>query len=297
MDRLASTSKVNEQGRKTRGNAMVEPSPMPLELPVLVENSVLVEDLGGVRRITLNRPDKLNSFNTRMHESLRAALIAASADPLCRAVLLTGAGRGFCAGQDLSERTYKEGDPPRDLGATLEQFYNPLIRLIRGLEKPVICAVNGVAAGAGANIAFACDIVLAAKSARFIQAFTKIGLIPDAGGTYMLPRLVGEARAKALVLLAEPVGADEAERIGLIYRAVDDSALAQTALALATSLAEGPTRAFAEAKMLIQNGAMATLEAQLDAERDAQRRVGASSDYREGVQAFIDKRKARFRGE
>lgn len=257
---------------------------------------VLVERRGGVMLITLNRPDKLNSFNEAQHRALKAAIDTASNDTAIRAVLLTGAGRGFCAGQDLSDRVRPEGGEAPDLGYTLETFYNPLIRAIRAMEKPVICAVNGVAAGAGANLALACDLVLAGKSAKFIQAFAKIGLIPDSGGTFMLPRLVGEARAKALTMLAIPVLAEEAERIGMIYRAVEDASLMDEALKLAEALAKAPTRGIAETKALIQQAFGSSLDRQLDAERDAQRRLGRSADYAEGVRAFMEKRDANFEG-
>lgn len=257
---------------------------------------VLVERRGGVMMITLNRPDKLNSFNEAQHRALKVAIDTASNDAGVRVVLLTGAGRGFCAGQDLSDRVTAVGGEPPDLGYTLENFYNPLIRAIRAMNKPVICAVNGVAAGAGANLALACDLVLAAKSAKFIQAFSKIGLIPDSGGTYMLPRLVGEARAKALTMLAIPVPAEEAERIGMIYRAVDDAVLMEEALKLAEALAKAPTLGFAETKALIQSAFANSHDTQLDAERDAQRRLGRSADYAEGVRAFMEKRDAKFEG-
>lgn len=257
---------------------------------------VLVERRGGLWLLTLNRPDKLNSFNEAQHRALKAAMDAASTDETCRAIILTGAGRGFCAGQDLGDRVRPEGGEAPDLGATLDTFYNPLIRTIRAMEKPIIAAVNGVAAGAGANLALACDLVIAAKSAKFIQSFAKIGLIPDSGGTWMLPRLVGEARAKALTMLALPVPADEAERIGMIYRAVEDGALMAEAVALGEVLAAAPTRGLAETKALIQQAFGASLETQLHAERDAQRRLGRSSDYAEGVRAFMEKRSAQFSG-
>jgi 2-(1,2-epoxy-1,2-dihydrophenyl)acetyl-CoA isomerase len=266
------------------GTNMAEPAP------------VLVERRGGLTLITLNRPDKLNSFNEAQHRALKAAIDAASADDTCRALVLTGAGRGFCAGQDLGDRVRPEGGEAPDLGATLDAFYNPLIRAIRAMEKPVIAAVNGVAAGAGANLALACDLVIAAKSAKFIQSFAKIGLIPDSGGTWMLPRLVGEARAKALTMLAIPVPAEEAERMGMIYRAVEDASLMEEAIALGEALAAAPTRGLAETKALIQQAFGIGLEAQLNAERDAQRRLGRSADYAEGVRAFMEKRPARFEG-
>jgi 2-(1,2-epoxy-1,2-dihydrophenyl)acetyl-CoA isomerase len=257
---------------------------------------VLVTRREGVVIITLNRPERLNSFNEVQHRALKAAIDEAAGDASVRAVLIMGAGRGFCAGQDLSDRVRPEGGQAPDLGYTLETFYNPLIRAIRAMEKPVIAAVNGVAAGAGANLALACDIVLAARGAKFIQSFSKIGLIPDSGGTSMLPRLVGEARAKALTMLTIPVSADEAERMGMIYRAVDDAALMDEALALATQLAKAPTRGIAETKALIQQAFGTTLDDQLDAERDAQRRLGRTADYAEGVRAFMEKRDARFEG-
>lgn len=263
---------------------MAEPSP------------VLVEHSDGLMLITLNRPDKLNSFNEAQHRALKAAIDAAAADAKCRAIILTGAGRGFCAGQDLSDRVQPEGGAPPDLGHTLETFYNPLIRAIRAMPKPIIAAVNGVAAGAGANLALACDLVLAGKSAKFIQAFAKIGLVPDSGGTWMLPRLVGEARAKALAMLAIPVPAEEAERIGMIYRAVEDAALLDEAKALGASLAAAPTLGLGETKLLLQKAFTQGLDAQLDAERDSQRRLGRSHDYAEGVRAFMAKREAKFEG-
>lgn len=258
--------------------------------------TVLASLEAGVLRLTLNRPDKLNSFNDEMHLVLRAAIQRAHDDSDVRAVLLTGAGRAFCAGQDLGDRDPRKDGPASDLGMTLGTFYNPTLRLIRQLEKPVICAVNGVAAGAGANIAFACDIVLAAKSARFIQAFAKLGLIPDAGGSWSLARILGEPRAKALALTAEPLPAEKAADWGLIWKAVEDAELMAEAVKLAESLAAGPTLGLGLTKRLIQAAATNSLDEQLDMERDLQQQAGRSADYAEGVAAFLEKRPARFTG-
>lgn len=262
-----------------------------------MSETVLQSLNAGVLQLTLNRPDKLNSFNEEMHLALRAGIQRAHDDAEVRAVLLTGSGRGFCAGQDLGDRDPRKGGPAPDLGHTLDTFYNPTLRLIRALEKPVVCAVNGVAAGAGANIAFACDIVLAARSAKFIQAFAKIGLVPDAGGTWNLARILGEPRAKALALTAEPLPAEKAADWGLIWKAIDDADLMAEAVALATSLAAGPTLGLGLTKRLIQAAATTTLDEQLDLERDCQRTAGRSADYAEGVTAFLEKRKPEFRGQ
>ena len=250
----------------------------------------------AVATVVLNRPDRLNAFNTAMHEQLWQALDTVDATPGVRAVILTGAGRGFCAGQDLSERAAEPHDTPRDLGAALERWYNPLVRRLRALPLPVIVAVNGVAAGAGANLALAGDLVLAARSARFIQAFCRIGLAPDAGGTWFLPRLVGPARAAGLALLGDSLSADTAAQWGLIWQVVDDDQLAGAAHALGQHLAQQPTQALAAIKRALQASWDHTLDQQLDLERDAQRELGGTEDYREGVRAFLAKRPAVFAG-
>jgi len=262
----------------------------------MVENDlVITENREGYRVLTLNRPDRLNAFNEAMHAALMAALLDAEADSSCRALVLTGAGRGFCAGQDLSDRVFSPGQVP-DLSSTLERLYNPLVRKIRSLQMPVICAVNGVAAGAGANIAFACDIVLAARSAKFIQAFAKLGLVPDSGGTWFLPRLVGTARARALALLAEPVPAEQAEAWGMIWKAVDDVGLMDEAHRIATHFAVQPTMGLGLIKQALDAAETNDLDRQLDLERDLQGQAGRTPDYLEGVTAFFEKRQPKFTG-
>jgi 2-(1,2-epoxy-1,2-dihydrophenyl)acetyl-CoA isomerase len=250
----------------------------------------------GVATLTLNRPDKLNAFTVGLHRALAAALDAVEGDATIRAVLLTGAGRGFCAGQDLAERAATMASGKQEGPSALEAWYNPLIRRLRRLEKPVVCAVNGVAAGAGANVALACDIVLAARSASFIQSFARIGLVPDAGGSYVLPRLVGMARARALAMLGDRLSAAQAAEWGLIWRVVEDDALMGEATALARHLAEQPTRALALIKQALNASPGNTLDQQLDLERDLQAQAAATEDFREGIAAFLEKRPPRFVG-
>ncbi len=258
--------------------------------------SILVSVEAGIETITLNRPEKLNALNPEMHQLLRAALERAAVDAEIRVVLLTGAGRGFCTGQDLAERDVSAGAAPIDLSVSLGSHYNPLVRRLRALPKPIICAVNGVAAGAGANIALACDLVIAARSASFIQAFSKIGLMPDAGGSYFLPRLIGTARAMGLALLAEKLDAEQAVQWGLIWKVVDDPQLIEEARALADRLASGPTKGYGLLKKAMYASSGNSLDAQLDLERDLQREAGYSEDYREGVTAFKEMREPRFKG-
>jgi len=258
--------------------------------------TILFEIANGAARLTLNRPDRLNSFTVQMHGEVAEALTQVEQDDSVRALLITGAGRGFCAGQDLADRAVAPGGEGVDLGESLENRYNPLIRRLVNLPKPVVCAVNGVAAGAGANIAFAADIVFAAKSAKFIQSFANIGLVPDSGGTWILPRLVGQARAMGLALTGQPITAEQAESCGLIWRAVDDANLMSEANALVEQFARGPTKGYAAIKRAIRSGWGVSLDQQLDHERDNQRELGRSADYREGVAAFSEKRKPNFTG-
>ncbi len=256
--------------------------------------TILFELADGVASLTLNRPDRLNSFNAEMHEELAAALGAVERDGAIRALLITGAGRGFCAGQDLNLREAAGGD--FDAGAAIERYYNPLVRRLKALRKPVIAAVNGPAAGAGANLAFACDVVIAARSASFLQAFCRIGLVPDTGGTWILPRLAGSARAMGMMLLGEPLPAATAAEWGLIWKAVEDAALMDEARALARKLAQGPTIGLGLIKAALNRSLESTLDAQLDTERDFQRAAAATADFREGVAAFLEKRPAKFTG-
>ena len=248
---------------------------------------------GPIARITLNRPDRLNSFTVQMHEELRDALANLGE---ARVVILTGAGRGFCAGQDLNDRAVSADDHPVDLGMTVETSWNPLIRTLTSLPQPVIAAVNGVAAGAGANIALACDIVVAARSAKFIQSFSAIGLIPDSGGTWHLPRAVGQARALGLALTGEPLGAEKAAEWGLIWKAVDDDALGSQVEAIANKLASLPPLGLAATKEMIRSSWQYSLDEELGRQAGAMRRLGFSEDYREGVAAFLEKRQPNFHG-
>lgn len=250
----------------------------------------------GIARLTLNRPERLNSFNVQMHDEVRDALERVRDDVECRVLVLTGAGRGFCAGQDLGDRAVAPGGGATDLGESIELRYKPLVLALRGLPKPVIAAVNGVAAGAGANIALACDLVIAARSATFIQSFSKLGLLPDSGGTWNLPRLVGPARAIGLAFLGEKLSAEQAAQWGLIWRCVDDAELPAVVDQLARQLAAAPTRGLARTKEAIYSSGGRTLEQQLDVERDYQRELGFSADYAEGVAAFTEKRVPRFTG-
>ena len=250
----------------------------------------------GVAVLTLNRPDRMNSFNTQMHGEVRDALKQVKKDGSVRCLLITGNGRGFCAGQDLSDRNVDPNAEMPNLGESIEKNYNPLIRTLQGLEMPVICAVNGVAAGAGANIAFACDIVLAARSASFIQAFCKIGLVPDSGGAWTLPRLVGHARAMALSMLGDKISAEQAQSWGMIWQVIDDEQLKDEALSMAKRLATQPTKGLALIKRAIQSSWDNSFDEQLDLERDLQTLAGRTEDYREGVKAFMEKRQPNFKG-
>ena len=259
--------------------------------------SILYMVENGVAVLTLNRPDRLNSFTQAMHLEVRDALDKLQADKSVRVLVLTGAGRGFCAGQDLGDRAVAPGAPGVDLGESVEKFYAPLVMTLRSLPMPVICAVFGVAAGAGAKLALACDIVLAAYSASFLEAFCKLGLIPDTGGTWHLPRLIGHARAMGLALLGEKLSAEKAEEWGLIWRCVPDEALMDEALAMAEHFAAAPTKGLALTKIAMQASYANTLEDQLQLEARMMRELGNSIDYREGVAAFMAKRQPHFKGE
>lgn len=261
------------------------------------------EITNGIAKLTLNRPDKLNSFTQAMHLEVRHALALTATDPSARVLVLTGAGRGFCAGQDLGDRAVAPGEEGNavgkrtDLGDSVEQYYAPLVLSLRALPMPVICAVNGVAAGAGANLALACDIVIAGRSASFIEAFCKLGLIPDTGGTYHLPRLIGQARATGLAMLGEKLSAEKAEQWGLIWKCVDDEQLITEAMAMATHFSTAATKGLAFTKKAFQVSYANTLPQQLKLEGEMMRELGFSHDYQEGVAAFIGKRPANFKGE
>ena len=259
----------------------------------MADEQTIILEQGPIARITLNRPDRLNSFTAAMHAELAQALDAASE---ARVIVLTGAGRGFCAGQDLNDRAVSADGHPTDLGLTVETSWNPLIRRLTSMPQPVIARVNGVAAGAGANIALACDLVVAARSAKFIQSFSAIGLIPDSGGTWVLPRLVGHARAMGLALTGEPLPAEKAEEWGMIWKCVDDDELDGEVDALAQKLAALPPLGLASIKQMIRESWEHTLEKELVRQRDAMRRLGFSEDYREGVAAFLEKRPPNFNG-
>jgi 2-(1,2-epoxy-1,2-dihydrophenyl)acetyl-CoA isomerase len=259
------------------------------------DHLILVEQHAGYRILTLNRPDKLNAFNEAMLVALREAIDEAAADETTRALMLTGAGRAFCAGQDLAERLAKPGETVV-LGGALEQYYNPLVRRLRSLPFPIVAAVNGTAAGAGCNIALACDIVVAARSAKFVQSFVRVGLIPDSGGTWLLPRLVGDARARGLTLLAQDLPAETAASWGLIWKCVPDNALIYEARRICEHFSIAPTQGLALIKRALDASAANTLDAQLDLERELQREAGSMPDYQEGVRAFMEKRKPNFTG-
>jgi 2-(1,2-epoxy-1,2-dihydrophenyl)acetyl-CoA isomerase len=259
---------------------------------VMAYETILFDQAGGIARITLNRPDRLNSFTRAMHAELQAALDEAKN---ARVIVLTGAGRGFCAGQDLNDRAVSPGQTV-DLGETVETSWNPLIRRLATMPQPVIAKVNGVAAGAGANIALACDIVVAAKEAKFIQSFSALGLIPDSGGSWHLPRLVGQARALGLALTGEPLPAHKAAEWGLIWNAVDADVLDAEVDGITTKLASLPPLGLAAIKAIIRSTGERTLDQELDLQRDEMRRLGFTEDYREGVAAFLEKRPANFNG-
>ncbi len=258
--------------------------------------NILFQSENGIARITLNRPDRLNSFTMAMHAELRDAISKVKADSAARVLLLTGAGRGFCAGQDLSDRAVAPGGAPVDLGEAVRNWWAPLVMSLRTLPMPVVSAVNGVAAGAGANVALAGDLVIATKSASFIQPFCKLGLIPDTGGTWILPRLLGTARAMGLAMLGDKLSADQAQEWGLIWKSVEDAKFKDEVEALLLHLAQAPTKGLARTKELILGSGSLTLEEALAREATAMGELGFSADYREGVSAFMEKRVATFTG-
>lgn len=262
-----------------------------------MSESVVYAVESGVARITLNRPSVLNAFDREMAGRLRGALEEAERDRAVRAVLLGAAGKAFCAGQDLDEVKPREGEPPLDLATVIEESYNPIVRAVRRIEKPVVCAVQGAAAGAGANLALACDLVIASKKASFLQAFAAIGLVPDSGGTFFLPRLVGLPRATAMMMLGERISAEQAAAWGMIYEVCEPEALEERATSLAARLATRPTRGLGLTKRALNRSFANDLDAQLDLERDLQSEAGRTFDYGEGVRAFLEKREPRYRGE
>lgn len=258
--------------------------------------TIVLEKANGVAKLTLNRPDRLNSFNVQMHEELQTALDGITTDDETRCLMITGAGRGFCAGQDLNDRAVTADGGAPDLGMSVEKFYNPLIRRITNLKMPVICALNGVAAGAGASLVMACDITIAARSASFILSFAKVGLVPDSGSSWHFTRALGLPRAKALAMLGNKLKAEQAEQWGLIYQVVDDEDLIDEASKLVSYLAEQPTEALANIKELVHTSFDYSLNEQLERERKAMQHLGRSHDYKEGVAAFIEKREPKFKG-
>jgi 2-(1,2-epoxy-1,2-dihydrophenyl)acetyl-CoA isomerase len=263
----------------------------------LTFETISLDKTEGVAKLTLNRPDKMNSLNVQMHQEIREALDHIASDGITRCLLLTGNGKGFCAGQDLSDRTVAADDARPDLGVSVEKNYNPLIRRLTGLNMPVICALNGVAAGAGASIAMACDIVIAARCASFILSFAKVGLVPDSGSSWHLTRALGLPRAKALALLGNKLSAEKAEQWGLIYQVVDNQLLAEESMALANHLATQPTEALSHIKRLLNTSFEHSLHDQLECERQTMQHLGKSDDYKEGVAAFMEKRHAKFIGQ
>jgi len=263
----------------------------------MIFETIIYQVNKGVATLTFNRPSTLNSFNTLMHEEVRQAMKDVRTNKEVRCLVITAAGRGFCAGQDLSDRSVAVTDEAPDLGESVEKNYNPLIRSIMTLEKPVLCAVNGVAAGAGASIALACDIVIAARSAKFVQVFCKIGLVPDSGGTFNLPRALGLPRAKGLALLGDKLSAEQAMNWGMIWQCVDDEALMTETLTMAEHLATQPTKGLAMIKKLLNDSFSNPLHLQLELEKEAMRTLGQTADYQEGVSAFMEKRTPSFKGE